>query len=267
MPEDYISPDTHAFTSMHPFVGIPTQLGTKTERFNEFNRLNWLNNLPSHIEELKHKIKTEIRRFIGMLKIPISPYELIKPAMDFYNQLPKGTKARSIDCFIPIVIFIECLERFIAINRKDFIELLHIDYKKFNYTLRQYYTLNPKIFRKHKSDEFRKRWIFTLLSGIKSQFDLNDGYLYTATQYLHDYFTPLKNRKDAVIAALLSELVRRGPCRDYRNPCIVCRQSDRAEVCRHDIVNSHVCRWLGLVPSVINSNHDLLGTIAEVIPL
>lgn len=266
MSKDYIPHDTHAFTSMHPFVGIPTKIGTKSERFNRFPRLNYLNKVIGNPDILKIRVAREVKRFIGMLKIPLKPFELVKLVMAFYNQLlPKRRKTRNPDCFIPVVIFIECLERFIVINRKDFIELLHIDYNKFNHALSQYYALNPNIFRKHKSAGFRKRWIFTLLSGIKSQFNLNDGYLYQATQYLHEYFDLLKNKKNTVIAVLLTELVKRGPCR-YNIKCMVCRQSDRAEVCRHDITISHICRWLSLAPSIINSNYGILNEIAEAMP-
>jgi len=77
-----------------------------------------------------------------------------------------------------------------------------------------------------------------LLSGIRSQFDLNDGFLYFANEVLYRYFDVFKNKKDSVIAGLITEFVKR-------------------EMKRNDIIVSRVCYWLGINPSVISNNIEI----------
>lgn len=222
----------------HPFFGQGTMMGYPSERRQvRFSKLNYLTNK----EVLEMDMWHETDRLVGGLELPLNKYEIKKAAHKFYDEFPHGTKFRRPRYVVPVIIYIECLERTIFINRKTLTKYFKCNFKSFNRCLREYYKRHRDILRKHCSSYFRMKLIYNALSGLKCQFNLPEDFLFLAGHFLFKFFPDLSNKKNSVIIGLLIAFIK-----DFYNGKM------------DHITMVSVCNWLGIRPSVISSNKTLI---------
>lgn len=240
----YYAPYNKKLLQISPYIDR-TEIGYKRERNKAlFHRLNELNKRMEYKTDIKYELWYEIKRYISILKLPLNYHHVRDHAFKFYEQIPFHTKYRNAEYIVPVIIYIECLENFVVLSHKSLVTILKYSSKDFNCLLKFYYSKNNDIYLKHRSNCFQIKWCCRLLSGIKSQFDLNDGFLSLANELLFSHFGALKNKKATVIASLITEAVK----------CIMYRE---------DIIISQVCHFLGVVPSIVSNNRNLIKKLEE----
>ena len=220
------------------------QIGTEIERTPRYSWLNRLNNHDKKRTEEREKIM-QLKRILAGLNLPDKLYSSVMRRFEHYrSQIKIGTKFRAPRVLLPITLYVHCLDNEIFITREMISKAFNYHKKDFNKGLMLVLKNSPKLFKKLKSDDFRKRMILKMLSGLKCQHNYPNTFLYVAFKYIEDFFGLLKNKKNEVIAAILFYCIKEFYGNEMKE-CLI----------------AHACYFLGVCPSVVNNNKHLIDKI------
>ena len=217
--------------------GIGTIIGKKGERSPKYTRLAFLD-CQDNEKIRKYYYYEEIRHFLSKLDISLNKFEINRECIRFYNNLPKRTYFRNKGLIVPVVIYIEAMNHFIFINRQDLQRNLEFSMKKFYQCLQKYYQFRRNLYLKHLSREFRVKYIYMLLSGMKQQFNFPREFLTYGINILNEFYYDLRNKKNTLIAGLIFAAINK------QLSLVVKYNKTRKSL-------SNVCNWLGIGHSTL----------------
>ncbi|MHA1437367.1 MAG: hypothetical protein ACTSPD_07290 [Promethearchaeota archaeon] len=212
-----------------------TQIGSKGERLRcknsiKFEKLNKLQSIKDNIKTVFDKARLEISRIFTCLDLPVSLKDLaFKKFKKIYSILNPGTKYRSPEKLVPIVIYFTLKLQNISINEKALLEVSKISKKDFNAFKLQIYNFVP-----HYAERNRKDYILQRILEISEHFKLGMHFFYQSKKILYKLWESIKNTKDDVIAGLISSIT------------VLCSFKEKVNI-------NAICKRLGIRMSTIHS--------------
>ena len=237
--------DQRAYTEMSvEGLGL-TQIGFKSERMNEYVRLNNLDKGISNYKSMLRRSYYEIKRFLANLDLPIQlRLQIEKNQLIFYSQLPSGINLRSPRILIPVTLYISALQNQIFVNVKELMTHSECSRVEFGRGLITIYRNNPLLYKSLKSEQFRKKMILNLLMGLKCYFHYPEPFIFLASEILELYYKQLKNSKIEVIVAKIFKLIKKALPNEMRG-----------------FRNIHLCNYLGIESGVCSK--QIRGVMIE----
>lgn len=220
------------------------QIGFRFERRRNplYERLKWLNYDNNATWEKRTIV--ELKRILAGLNLPLRiSSSVLKRYRVYHSQIEKGTKFRAERLLMPITIYLHCLEHEIILHKQELLSILNIGERSFNRCLQAVLRNNLELFKKLRTDAFRKKLVLKMLSSLKN---IPGNLLTAANAYLEFSFDYLKNKPNKVIAVIVF--------------CIVKELHEREMA---GIYVSHVCRSIGTTPSVANNNNKLITLLIK----
>ncbi|MCP4648644.1 MAG: hypothetical protein GY853_01005 [PVC group bacterium] len=187
-----------------------TVMGTESEQwlFSKYQRLYKLNDCRSNEGQRKKKKHYELRRLLSGLQLPIMLYESILKKDALYYSQAQEDKLRDVFTSLPIALYLHCTENNIFVNRRDLYSLMRCDKKKFNQGLLKVLERNKELTGKLRSEDFRRKYILTILHGLKASLNCPHGFIKLSYLYILECFEELKGKKDTVIVSFIYYMVR-----------------------------------------------------------
>ena len=212
-----------------------TQIGSILERIHNVNsvglkKLNKLQSIKSNKEIVLEKAKIEISRIFSSLGLPEAFKDIVfKKFKKIRSALKPGTKYRSPDKLVPILIYF-CLKfQNISINEAELLEVSKISKKDFNAFKLQIYIFFPQY-----KERNRKEYILQKILEISEDLHLGMVFYYQSKKLLYKLWESIKNTKDDVIAGLVASI------------SVLCGFKEKVSV-------SSICDKLGIKMSTIQS--------------
>ncbi len=212
-----------------------TQIGSILERIQNVNsvglkKLNKLQSIKSNKEIVLEKAKIEISRIFSSLGLPEAFKDIVfKKFKKIRSALKPGTKYRSPDKLVPILIYF-CLKfQNISINEAELLEVSKISKKDFNAFKLQIYIFFPQY-----KERNRKEYILQKILEISEDLHLGMVFYYQSKKLLYKLWESIKNTKDDVIAGLVASI------------SVLCGFKEKVSV-------SSICDKLGIKMSTIQS--------------
>ncbi|MFX1393532.1 MAG: hypothetical protein ACFFAH_08150 [Promethearchaeota archaeon] len=221
----------------HAALGI-TQVGTPMERLHHSNsdrllRLSKLQSIQDNEKSVIDKAKIEISRIFNCLGIPESRKEsVITKFKEIRSKIKSGTKYRTPDKLIPLIIYFDCKLNGIALKEQDLLEVSKIEKKAFNAFKLKITEFLPEY--KHRD---RKECILQRLYGLVATYERGMPFYYSCKKFLYKFWPIIKNTKDDVIVGLAASVV-----------ALIDKNYDKLRFS----VNT-ICTELGIKPSTIHS--------------
>ncbi len=211
-----------------------TQMGYKSERRATKNavRLEGLNKLDSHRtseENVVISAKIAIKSILTNLDYPLSDsISILETFKMIRAQLGKGTKYRSAEMLVPLVIYFYYKHNNTPISEKELLEVSKISKKDFN----EFKIPMVKLWPQYKERD-RKEYVIQRILEITEHFDLGMPFYYQSYKILSKFYESIKNTKDDVIVGLVTSIT------------LLCSQPEGVSV-------SALCKRLGIEMSTIH---------------
>ena len=211
-----------------------TQMGYKSERRATKNsvRLEGLSRLDSHCtseESVVTSAKIAIKSILTNLDFPLSDsIRILETFKKIRAQLGKGTKYRSAEMLVPLVIYFYYKHNSIPISEKELLEVSKISKKDFN----EFKIPMVKFWPQYKERD-RKEYVIQRILEITEHFDLGMPFYYQSYKILSKFYESIKNTKDDVIVGLVTSIT------------LLCSQPEGVSV-------SALCGRLGVKMSTIH---------------
>jgi len=218
----------------HAVLGS-TQMGLKKERLKtpdsrRLEKLNKLHSIKSHGEVVNIKARSEISRILASLSYSDSyKEEIFKKFVDIRSRLGAGTKYRSPEKLIPIVIFACLKTQNISVNQVELLKFSKVSKKDFNKFKYQLKTFVPEYAGRN-----RQACVLDRVLEVSEHFQLGMPYYYQSKAILLKLWDGIKCTKDDVIAGLVASITA------------LCSYKDKVTV-------SAICNRLGIQMSTIQS--------------
>ncbi|MBD3196038.1 MAG: hypothetical protein GF317_13350 [Candidatus Lokiarchaeota archaeon] len=212
-----------------------TQIGNQYERIqnthsNRVNSLNRLQNIKDNEEVMSNIAKNLISKILSDLNLPRNLFQIyLKKYKNIRKKLSKGTKYRSPEKLVPIVIYYCTKFRNIPINASDLLEITDIEKKDFDSFRLQLIHFWPEYLERN-----RKEYILKRVMEVAEKYELGMDFYGLAHRLLEKLWEGIKCTKDDVVAGLVSSIV------------ILCNYKDAVPVNR-------VCKTLNIRMSTIQS--------------
>ncbi|MHA1149357.1 MAG: cyclin family protein [Promethearchaeota archaeon] len=184
-----------------------TQIGFKCERGKlarsvQLKRLNKLQNIKNNEENVKDRARLEIKRIFNCLDLPTNYKDMIfKKFMAIRSRLGAGTKYRSPEKLVPIVIYFVLKLHNYIIHQNELLDVSKISKKDFNSFKLQMARFLPQYLERN-----RKEYISRKLFDIAEHFELGMDYYHLCRSILADLWEEIKNTKDDVVAGLVCSI-------------------------------------------------------------
>jgi len=212
-----------------------TQIGSKRERLsapksNRLEKLNKLQSIKENKENVLHKARIEISRIFNCLELPESKKEFVFTKFKkFRDALSPGTKYRSPEKLVPLVIYFSFKAQNISINEAELLGYSKITKKEYNAFKLQINNFEPKYHERNRKD-----YIIQKIMELTEHFDLGMPFYYQSKKILYRLWESIKCTKDDVVAGLVSSI------------SILCSYRDKVNV-------NSLCKRLGIKMSTIQS--------------
>ncbi len=208
-----------------PHVGA-TQVGTIRERLSskhsvQLQRINKKQLEQSNYENVKRKIGKKISDLFTKLELHDSGASLKQyiytQCLRVYNSFRPGTKYRSVEKLVPVVMYY-CLKlRSIARPETDFIDTSEITKKEFNH-----FKIQVKHFLPKYNEYNRQMVILQKISYIQAEFNLDRAFNLFTRKVLYKLWGLIKNTKDDVVAGLCASISALCAYQDILNVNSIC---------------------------------------------
>jgi len=211
-----------------------TQMGFKRERRNSCNsvrleNLNKLDSIRTNEKNVLIKAKIEIKRILNCLNFPDTDKDLIlKKFKAIRLKLTPGTKYRSSEKLVPIVIYFYFKLNNKSISEQELLEVSKISKRDFNAFKLQIINFIPEYVERN-----RKEYILQKVLEISEHFGLGMVFYYQSKKILYKFWDSIKNTKDDVIAGLVTSI------------SALCLEDTNVKVCS-------ICQRLGIRMSTIH---------------
>ncbi len=192
-----------------PHIGV-TQVGTVRERFTskhscQLQRINKKQLEQPNYENVKREIGKKISDIFTKLELHDSGASLkqyvYKQCLKVYNSFRSGTKYRSVEKLVPVVMYY-CLKlRKISRSETDFIDTNDITKKEFNH-----FKIQVRYFLPKYSEYNRQMVILQKISYIQAEFNLDRAFDLFTRKILYRLWDLIKNTKDDVVAGLCASI-------------------------------------------------------------
>ena len=184
-----------------------TQIGLSKERSQNgksyrYSKLNKLNSIRSSFHSLTTHAKIEISRIFTALNLPENLKDLVLQKFKaLYKSLEPGTKYRTPEKLVPIVIYF-CLKlRNVSIKESKLLEVSKISKRDFNAFKLQILEFFPQ----YKTRD-RKEYILQKILEISEHCHLGMEFFYQSKKILYKLWASINNTKDDVIAGLVCSI-------------------------------------------------------------
>lgn len=184
-----------------------TQIGTTGERncspnAHHLRSLNKLNSLQNNEKLVCNRARDEIKKIFGHLQLPKS-YEktIFKQFKKTRSQFRPGTKFRSVEKLVPIVIYHTFKLENIVINSAELLNVTGIDKKEFNAFKLQYRKYNNEYKTRN-----RQEYVVQKILQITESFGLGMEFFYTSKKIMYKLWELIKNTTDEVIAGVTTSI-------------------------------------------------------------
>jgi len=184
-------------------MGGTTQIGTAMERHQLSNsirleRLNKLQSIKSNEKSVLETARIEISRIFNCLNLPESFKEFVFAKFKKVRvALKPGTKYRSPEKLVPIVIYFSCKLNNMQLKEKDLLSVAKINEIDFNAFKLQIGDILPEYKKRN-----RKKIIFQKILGFVEDFDKGMPFYYMCKKIIDKFWPIINNTKDDVIAGL-----------------------------------------------------------------
>jgi len=184
-----------------------TQIGSATERVQnpksyQLKRLNKLDSIKSNEENVKIKAMIEINRIFEVLSLPESDKgKVIGNFMEIRSKIIRGTKYRSPEKLVPLVIYFTCKYDCKPIDEQALLAVSNIDKKDF-----QSFKLQICEFKPEYKERNRREYIVQKILEITEHFGLGMYFFYQSKKVLDMLWEIVKNTKDNVIAGVVTSI-------------------------------------------------------------
>lgn len=197
---DYINPEFEG-TSWDS----KRMIGNWVERrkFSRFKRLIKLNDQETAESVWIIRVKYEINRYLGTLRLPAKLSEFILYNYEKYLGLfPKYSKlGRS--GLIPVALYITCLQRGFFITKREIIDISEYTKTQFNKILIRTLQYDRNLQQWIVSDKFRKKYILNGFVGILNHFNHSLGIMTYINEIFPIFFKKYKNLSNTNIIICL----------------------------------------------------------------
>ncbi len=180
-----------------------TQIGSFRERSQNgesrhYDKLNKISSIKSSAHSLSTHAKIEISRIFNALNLSENLKDsVLKKFNTFYESLQPGTKYRTPEKLVPIVIYFCFKFRNISIKESKLLEVSHISKKDFNAFKLQILEFFPQYKTRN-----RKEYILQKILEISEHCNLGMEFFYQSKKILYKLWDTINNTKDDVIAGL-----------------------------------------------------------------
>ncbi|MHA1147654.1 MAG: cyclin family protein [Promethearchaeota archaeon] len=229
-----------------------TQLGLARERFSqsrseEFRRLNKLQNIKNNEESAEDRARIEIKRIFTSLDLPSAYKDMIfKKFLAIRSKLGAGTKYRSPEKLVPIVIYFVLKLNSYIIHQKELLEVSKISKKDFNSFKIQMQRYMPQY-----QERNRREFISRKILAVTEYFELGMPYYHFCRDILENLWRDINNTKDDVVAGLVCSIGILAGGYDEQKYISIFR------VCKH--LNIQMSTIQGQVKKRIFENFKILG--------
>ncbi|MFX0032558.1 MAG: hypothetical protein ACFE8E_02845 [Candidatus Hodarchaeota archaeon] len=184
-----------------------TQIGSAKERVQnpksyQLKRLNKLDSIKSNEENVKMKAMIEINRIFEVLSLPESDKaKVIGNFMEIRSKIIRGTKYRSPEKLVPLVIYFTYKYDCKPIDEQALLVVSNIDKKDF-----QSFKLQICEFKPEYKERDRREYIVQKILEITEHFGLGMYFFYQSKKVLDMLWEMVKNTKDSVIAGVVTSI-------------------------------------------------------------
>lgn len=195
-------------------------IGTPRERMNKGYQRVYKTQVIYTRKSKEMHIEMELKRILANLHLSLDMwYDINLRFKRYYSQLKYATKNRGYKLLLPVAVYLHCLENIIFIPYNKMKEAFNCKKKDFYNCLKEVLKNNPTLFKKSKTVSFRKQMILQMLSGLKNEFAYPDDFLSLCIKYVSKWFETFKNKRNEVIAIIISYIVKE---KYYKNEMIHC---------------------------------------------
>ncbi|MFW9828883.1 MAG: TFIIB-type zinc ribbon-containing protein [Candidatus Thorarchaeota archaeon] len=184
-----------------------TQIGFTKERMQnpqsyQLSRLNRLDSIKSNEENVKIRAMIEMNRIFEALSLPESDKKnVFSNFVQIRSKIGHGTKYRSPEKLIPIVIYFTYKFDCKPIDEKTLLEVSNIDKKDFQSFKLQIYDFKPEY-----KERNRMEYVCQKVLEITEHFELGMYFFYQSKKILDKLWDIIKNTKDNVIAGVVTSI-------------------------------------------------------------
>lgn len=181
-----------------------TQIGLARERTCdkrsvEFQRLSRLQNIKDNKQMVEDQARLEIKRIFNGLDLPATYKDMVfKKFREIRAKLGVGTKYRSPEKLVPIIIYFVLKLNNYIINQSELLDLSKLSKKDFNS-----FKLQMARFMPSYQERNRKEFIAHKIFDVAEHFGLGMAYYHFCKDILEDLWPFIKNTKDDVVAGLV----------------------------------------------------------------
>ncbi|MFX1497995.1 MAG: hypothetical protein ACFFBH_10735 [Promethearchaeota archaeon] len=184
-----------------------TQIGSIKERLKDprsykLHRLSKLDNLKSNDETVNTQAMIEMNRIFEVMSLPESDKKKVfNNFVDIRSKLGRGTKYRTPEKLIPLVIYFTCKYECKPIDEHALLEVSHINKRDF-----QSFKLQIHEFKPEYKERNRKEYIAQKILEITECFELGMYFYYQSKKILDMLWEVIKNTKDTVITGVVTSV-------------------------------------------------------------
>ena len=170
-------------------------MGNVMERrkFSQFSRLIRLNDQETVEIDRIIRVRYEIMRYLGVLRLPAKLNESILHNYEKYHELfPKNSNLGSLN-LIPVALYITCLQRGFFMTKREIINVSEYTKTQFNRALIKVLRYDRDLQQWIVSDKFRKRYILSIFRNMLNHFHYSLGIMTYINEILPIFFKKYKN--------------------------------------------------------------------------
>ena len=170
-------------------------MGNVMERrkFSQFSRLVRLNDQETAEIDRIIRVRYEIMRYLGTLRLPVRLNEFILYNYEKYHGLfPKNSNLGSLN-LIPVALYITCLQREFFMTKREIINVSEYTKTQFNRALIRVLQYDRALQQWIVSDKFRKKYILSGFRGILNHFNRFLGIMTYINEIFPIFFKKYKN--------------------------------------------------------------------------
>ena len=212
-----------------------TQIGFPSERQRnphsvQLGALNRLHTIKPYEKSVKDTARIEISRIFTSLHLSKNMKELVySKFIEVRDVLRPGTKYRTPEKLVPIVLYFTFKAQNISINESELLDVSKISKADFRDFKLQIQEVMP-----HYKKRDRKQYITQKILEVSEDFELGMDFFYLSKKLLYKLWNVIKNTKDEVIAGLVTSIAT------------LC-------TCKGKVTVSSICTKLGIKMSTIQS--------------
>lgn len=200
-----------------------TQIGTNQERRNSprsayLKNLNKLHSIQDNEKSVLNCAKWEISRIFSTLDLPRSYQKIVfKRFKKVRSKFRSGTKYRSVEKLVPIVIYYTFRLENIVINEAELINVSGISRKDFNE-----FKLQRNYYIPEYKNRIREEYILQKVLQVTDHFALDMEFYYLSKKIMYKLWETIKNTTDDVIAGVITSIAALCSYKEIVNVNAIC---------------------------------------------